>query len=292
MRKLVSRVLVVASLLGLACTTSAAIYHPYMLNGLPYTIQGMKDEYPGLTDGFDDLQLYDIIKRNTANFFESAYDLQKGWTGDQYATKFGAEEFERVRTQFEVPAQFTRDDMVATEVNSQFRLFIEEHSLPEHFSEAELVRSEGMRRALKEGYISSDREPISHEVARLIAAFGKSALDKIRIQFDDTDNTGEFDDARLRSHFQVAALRYIEVRFHSLRGNFTSKMLLDYLIKQADDRMRERFAFTASYNEDDVTNATARDILSRLRVQYKLPLHFTEKQLSDAMEIVRRENHL
>lgn len=356
MNKFAQAIAAGVALAAIFATTTQAAYPPYSMTQV-------HTDYPNLPAHFNDEQLYEAVRLDTAASLEKELHLQAGWTGDEYASAEAMRRLMLFRDRYEAAPGFTRDQVVDADAAHDVNSFMKYHRLQAHFSQADLIRSIGRVKAIKEGF-KGQMEPLGaaeyaqfagkatatdfasswhlsaqwsfeelrvvvgpEHAARLsrqykiragmshdemVAAIGKSDAETYAARFHASSNftadeivqkVGEHELAYLRRDFndnsqdefneehlfklsRARSLRDVQSTYAELSGNFTEHEVFEYLVKDSDAQMRQRYGFEGPYTESDVARAVAESILAETRIKYKLPLHFNDQQLDEAMKAV------
>jgi len=356
MNKFAQAIAAGVALAAIFASTTQAAY-------VPYSLTQIHNDYPNLPAHFNDEQLYEAVRLDTAASTEQELHLQPGWTGDEYARAEALHRLMLFRERHEAAPGFTRDQVIAADAAHEVNSFMKYHQLQAHFSQADLIRSIGRVKAPKQGFqgqmeplgaaqyaelagktIAADfasswhlsaqwsfeelravvgpetaarlsrqykiRAGMSHD--EMVAAIGKSDAERyaarfhalsnftadeivqkvgeqelayLRQDFND-ESQDEFNEAHLFKLSRARSLRYMQSAFVELSGNFTEHEVFEYLVKEFDTGMRQRYGFEGPYTESDVARAAADSILAETRIKYKLPLHFNDQQLGEAMKAV------
>lgn len=335
----------------------------------PYSLSQIHKDYPSLGAHFNDEDLYEAIRLDTARSIENELHLQPGWTGNDYARADALRRLTQFRERFDAAPGFTRDQLVNADAAHDVNSFMRNRQLQAHFTQADLIRSVGRAKAVQEGFkgqveplgaadyaelagksIAAEfagdwhlsaqwsfeelravvgperaarlarqykiRAGMSH--AELVAAIGRSSAADYAARFHAPSNftvdeivqkTGEHELVYIRQDFKdesqdafnedhllnlarARSLRNLQMTYADLSGNFTEREVFEYLVKDSDAEMRRRYGFEGPYTEADVAQASAETTLAETRLTYKLPRHFNDQQLDEAMrKVVRYEQY-
>jgi hypothetical protein len=165
--------------------------------------------------------------------------------------------------------------------------FIEDWHLSEHWSFEELRSVVGPERAATLSQKYGIRAGMSHDqmlaaigqheteeyakwskispnftADEAVQAAGKESLEFIREDYwANAPTAGEINEQWLVRNARIKASYFVDMDFPGLQGNFDEKQLFDYLVKDADDKMRRLYGFSGPYNESDVANAAAESLI-------------------------------
>lgn len=195
-----------------------------------------------------------------SNRFIRNWHLSEHWSFEELLAVVGPEKGASLSRQYSIHAGMSHDEIVAALGWQEVKAYAEEKKLPVNFTADEAVQAEG---ALSLRNVRED-------------FWGAAPL------------TGEINEEWLIRNARIKASFYLTKDYPGLQGNFDEKQLFDYLIKDADKEMRDCYGFVGPYGEADVAKAAADSLLAETRLEYDLPLHFSQEQLDTAMKARKR----
>jgi hypothetical protein len=205
-------------------------------------------------------------KRRSDEFIEE-WHLSEHWSFEELRAVAGPEKAARLSRIYDIHAGMSHDEMVDAIGQHEAREYAERKNIPANFTADEAVQAEGewTLKFVREDFVRED-------------LWGKAPL------------TGEINEEWLVRNARAKELYFVTQDYPGLQGNFDEKQLFDYLTKKADANMRERYGFVGPYREADVARAAAESLVAETRLEYNLPLHFSQADLEAAMKAKKRFN--
>jgi hypothetical protein len=242
---------------ALATLLSASVHAAFV----PYTIAELRRDYPDLKPGFNDENLLETARLDSAMQMERDLNLRARWTGDEYARAEANERLTRIRLDYQVGPNFTRDQLVEASAARTLNEFIHNHGLSGHFTQSELILAEGRKTAVEYGF-KGQNEPLG---AREYAALAGKAADKEDISDWHLSEHWSFEELRATVGPEKAA-RYASVQ--GLKAGMTHAEIVATLGKWAAAQYAERLKISADFTADQAVEAAGRNALGYIRERF------------------------
>lgn len=199
----------------------------------------------------------------------------------EYAAVSGPRKSQDIATEYHLPDAWTYDDLRAEAGPKEAATVAQMNGFHAGMTHDEIVTAIGLTAA--KNHAKLYKLPTDYSGMQLVIAYGEEAVRDIRHDLS-IENGETVNEATVFAHYHAIELRNLHYKFGALGSNFTEDQLRQYLINDEGEKLRSLYDLPQDYTQDDEARAYAESVVAQLRHDYKLPKHFRESDLANAIK--------